>query len=87
MNKYRLNDAAGLDGQGPRHRMNRSCITLAMRISSYVSEIRMKKQWDTGVYTGSCESGDDKRASMASKDANVRKYKDYCADRLKGLFG
>ena len=47
----------------------------------------MKKQWDTGVYTGSCESGDDKRASMASKDAYVHKYKYYCADRLKGLFG
>ena len=35
VNNYRLNDAAGLDGQGPRRRMNRSCILLAKRISSY----------------------------------------------------
>lgn len=35
--------------------------------------------------TGSCESGDDKRASMASKDAYKYKYKYYCADRTPGL--
>ena len=39
----------------------------------------------SGVRTGSCESGDDKRASMASKDAYKYKYKYYCADRTPGL--
>lgn len=40
----------------------------------------MKKQWDTGVYTGSCESGEDKRATMASQDAFIHKYRYYYAE-------
>ena len=72
--------------QGPRRRMNRSCFPLAKRISSYAIGPVWWNNGMSGVRTGSCESGDDKRASMASKDAYKYKYKDYCADRIKGSF-
>ena len=71
---------------GPRRRMNRSCIPLAKRISSYAIGPVWWNNGMSGVRTGSCESGDDKRASMASKAAYKYKYKDYWADRLKGSF-